>query len=106
MCWALILGDDVGLHLRLLQGGGELRVRGGVWEGDARGGGLIENKHSTVVKTPPPPRACMSIHTEGNACSDIGRVLVLDGPPVESPPSATRLNDHSLSKSSLAPISV
>jgi hypothetical protein len=33
-------------------------------------------------------------------------VLVLDGPPVESPPSATRLNDHSLSKSSLAPISV
>ena len=37
------------------------------------GRGVVENKHSTDVESsPPPPRARMSIHPEGKACSDIG----------------------------------
>jgi len=43
------------------------------------GRGVIENKHSTNVEYPPlPPRFCLSIHTQGKWCSDIGRVLVVN----------------------------
>jgi hypothetical protein len=42
-----------------------------------KAGGLL--KHSTDVESPPPPlpytsRACVSIHTQGNSCSDLDRV--------------------------------
>jgi len=40
--------------------------------GDWPGRGVIENKHSTDVESPPPPpRVCMSIHPEGKSCSDL-----------------------------------
>jgi hypothetical protein len=45
------------------------------------GRGVHENKRSTDVEfTPPPPRLCMSIHPEGESCSDLGRLLVLNDP--------------------------
>jgi hypothetical protein len=36
--------------------------------------GVIENKHSTDVESPPPPRVCMRSHLQGtgNSCSTIG----------------------------------
>ena len=45
--------------------------------------GVIENKHSTHVESPPPPytpRVCMSIHPKGKSCSNLGRVRVLNDP--------------------------
>ena len=49
------------------------------------GGGVIENKHSTVVEST--NRVCMKycIHPECKLCSDIGRVFVLNDPPAHSP---------------------
>jgi len=41
-----------------------------------------ENKHSTDIHSPhPPPHICVSIHSECESFSDLGRVLVLDDPP-------------------------
>jgi hypothetical protein len=38
--------------------------------------------HSTYVESPPPPqRVPTSIHTQGEPCSELGRVLVLNDPP-------------------------
>jgi hypothetical protein len=46
------------------------------------GRGVIENKHSTDVESPPsPPRKCMSIHTEGKSCSYIGSSACTNDPP-------------------------
>jgi len=58
---------------------GHLRPHGGV-----PGRGVIENKHSTDVESPspPPPCVCMSIHPEGESCSDLGWVHVLSDPAV------------------------
>jgi hypothetical protein len=45
----------------------------------------MEDKHSTDFEPPAPPYSlwvCMSIHPEGESCSDLGRVLVLNDPPV------------------------
>jgi len=42
--------------------------------------------HSTDVESPPPPpRACMRIHPDNKSCSDLGRALVLNGPPAKPP---------------------
>jgi len=39
------------------------------------GRGLIENKHSSDVESPPPPPyVCMSIHTQCKSCSDVGSI--------------------------------
>ena len=55
------------------------------------GRGVIENKHSTDVKHPSsPPRVCMNIHCEGKACSDLGRVLVLNDPRIRRPADCAR----------------
>ena len=45
--------------------------------------GIIENKYSTDVEYPPspPPRVCMSGHTQDKSCFDIDRLLDLDDPP-------------------------
>jgi len=50
------------------------------------GRGDIEEKHSTDVQSPPPPpppapppRVCMSTHTHGKSCSDLGRVPAVNG---------------------------
>jgi len=41
--------------------------------------GVLENKHLTDVGSPPPVlRVCMIIQPEGNSCSDIDRVRVLN----------------------------
>jgi len=46
------------------------------------GRGVIESKHSNDVESPPPlPRVCMSMHPDGNSCSNLSRVLILKGPP-------------------------
>jgi hypothetical protein len=43
---------------------------------------FIQNKHSTdVASFPPLPRVRMSTHAEGEPCSDLGRVLLLNNPP-------------------------
>jgi len=43
----------------------------------AKAGGVIENKHSTDVKSPPPPlRVCMSIHPQYESSSDLGSSAV------------------------------
>ena len=58
------------------------------------GRGVIENKHSTDVESPPPPprlppRVCIDIHAGGELCSDFGRVLVfIQSPPPSPPPPA------------------
>ena len=37
------------------------------------GKGVVENKHSTDVESPPrPPRVCVSIQPEGKSCSNLG----------------------------------
>jgi len=48
------------------------------------GRGVHDNDHSTDVESPPPPppRVCMSVYPEIKACSDLGRVLVLNDPAV------------------------
>jgi hypothetical protein len=39
----------------------------------APGRSVAESKHSTDVESPPAhPRVCMSVHTEGESCSDLG----------------------------------
>jgi len=51
--------------------------------GKYRGRGGIENWHSTDVEsppTPPPPCPYVRIHSEGESCSDLGRVRVLNDP--------------------------
>jgi len=45
------------------------------------GRGAFETKHSADDISPPPPPASMSINIQGKLCSDICRVLVLNGPP-------------------------
>jgi hypothetical protein len=56
-------------------------------------GRLIHNIHSTGVEPPPAPythRVCMSIHSEGKTCSDLGRVLVFNDPSSRRIPRRTR----------------
>ena len=44
--------------------------------------GAIENNHSTNVESPyPPQRVYMGIHIQGEPCSYLDRVLVLNAPP-------------------------
>jgi hypothetical protein len=45
------------------------------------GRGVIGNKHSFDVESPPSPRVCMSVQTEGKSCSDPGPMLDLNVPP-------------------------
>jgi hypothetical protein len=63
-------------------GGGKFRqapsdwteYTGGVASIADPGKGCIKDKHSTDVESPPPPapsRVCMSIHPEGQTCSDL-----------------------------------
>jgi len=51
--------------------------------------GLIEKKYwADFESSPPPPhapRVCMRNLTEGESCSDLGRVLVLNDPPIRAP---------------------
>jgi hypothetical protein len=45
------------------------------------GQGVVENKQSIDVETPPsPPRVCMHVYPEGKSCSDIGPVACCQGP--------------------------
>ena len=49
---------------------------------DSHEAGAIESKHSTEVESsPPPPHFCTSIHPDGEPCTDLVRVLVLNDPP-------------------------
>jgi len=50
-------------------------------------GGVVENTYSTEVESPPPPPPplssrppCVCMRTQGNACFEPGRVLVLNDP--------------------------
>ena len=46
----------------------------------ARVGGLFRTSTRRALNRRINPRVCMSIHTEGKSCSDLGRVLVLNDP--------------------------
>ena len=71
------------------------RYSGGLdaWVYSNPGRGGVENKHSSDDGSPPPPpHVCMSIHTEGKSCSDLGRVLVLNDPTARCPDTAGRFD--------------
>jgi len=49
-------------------------------------GGVIQNKHSTNVESPPPSlHTFIRIHAEIRSCSDLGRVFTVNDPPTLLP---------------------
>jgi hypothetical protein len=65
----------------MLGGGGSGGGNGGRHPlSSSPGMGVIVNKHSTDVRSPPPLRVCIGIHHDAQSCSDLCRVLVLNDP--------------------------
>jgi len=65
--------------------------RGEAWRarqdihGGARGRAILRTGTRPMLNlTTPRPRVCMSIHPEGQSCSHLSRVLVLNDPPARS----------------------
>jgi len=63
-----------------------------VASGTSAGGSLRSSTPPTFSRRipPPPPHVCMSVDTEGETCSNLGSVLVLNDPPAR--PSSTPLS--------------